>query len=179
MQKSKLLKSSFFVIGIIVFGLIFLRISASKYKDRHCLITQLSSKLFDLNDVKINVSENLSIDDFKIENINSGRIIYENGEFKKGIKNEYGFCLFNVYYKDSLLIEIGHEKRNNWHTNDYLFVFEKISDTINSTLIITGPDSDHGNLFYKKFERNEFGLVSKVIYSNRDKKIYNEELVKK
>jgi hypothetical protein len=174
-----MIKSISILIGVILLGLLILGLSAHRQRDKHCLTTQLSSRLFDLNDIKIKVSDSLNVMDFKIKNLNSGKLVFENGKFRKGIKNEYGFCLFNVYYKDSLLYEIGHFKFNNWHTNDYTFVFESTVNYINPTLIISGPDKDKGELFYKRFERNELGVINKISYLDRDKKIYNEEIIKK
>lgn len=178
MLKSKWTKFLIITISLIISGLIGLRFSATKYKDSHCLITQLSAVLFDLNDIKIHVSDNLNKNDFKIKNLNSGKIVFENGRYKKGIKNEYGFCLFDVYYRDSLLFEIGHDKFNNWHTNDYTFDFRLDSGIINPTLNIIGPDRDRGELFYKRFDRNDNGQIYKIVYLDKNKKIYNEELIK-
>ena len=179
MLRSKWIKILLIVLGLIICGLIVLRFSANKCKDSHCLITQLSAVLFDLNDIKIEVSNDLDKNDFKIKNLNSDKIVFENGRYKKGIKNEYGFCLFDIYYKDSLLFEIGHDKFNDWHTNDYTFTFRLIKGTIDPTLIIIGPDRDRGELFYKRFDRNDNGQIYKIVYLDKDKKIYNEELVKK
>jgi hypothetical protein len=178
MQIRKLIIGFLIVFGLVIFGLIFLRLSAHRYKDSHCLITQLSSRFFDLNNVRIHVSDNLKTTDFKIKNRNSGKFVFENGQSRKGITNEYGICSFNVYYKDSLLFEIGHEKLSDWHTNDYSFDFKLTSDTINPTLIITGLDNDKGNLYYKRFDRNESGLIYRIVYLNKDKMKYNEELIK-
>jgi hypothetical protein len=178
MLKSKWIKIFLIVIGLTICGLIFLRFSANNCKDSHCLITQLSSRLFDLNTVNVNVSSDLKKTDFRIININSGKVIYEDGYNKKGIKNEYGFCLFDIYYKDSLLFELGHYKLNNWHTNDYTFAFRLVKGTIDPTLIIIGPDRDRGELFYKRFDRNDNGQIYKIVYFSREKKIYKEELIK-
>ena len=166
------------VSGLIICGLIYLRVSARRYKDSHCLITQLSSRLFDLNTVNVNTSGDLKKTDFRIINMNSGKVVYEDGCSKKGIKNEYGFCLFNIYYKDSLIFEIGHLKFNNWHTNDYTFDFRSVNGKIDPTLTILGPDSGKGELFYKRFERNESGQFYKIIFINKHKREYNEEYVK-
>ena len=179
MLKSKWIKFLLIVLVLTICGLIILRLSVNKCKDSHCLISQLSAVLFNLNDIKIQVSGDLNKSDFKIKNLNSGKIVFENGRYKKGIKNEYGFCLFDIYYKDSLLFEIGHDKYNDWHTNDYTFAFRLDMGAIDPTLSIIGPDRDRVELFYKRFDRNDNGQIYKIVYLDRDKKIYNEELIKK
>lgn len=100
------IKISLSLAVITLCGLIYLRWVAPKYKETHCLITQLSAILFDLNDIEIQVSDNLESKNFKIVNLNSGKTVFENNEYQSGIKNEYGFCLFNVYYKDSLILKL-------------------------------------------------------------------------
>jgi hypothetical protein len=178
MRKNKLVIGFLIVIMSFLSGLIILKLTAFRYKDSFCLITQLSSKLLDLNTISIQTSKDLDKVDFKIKNLNSDRFVYENGEFKKGMKNEYGICIFNIYYKDSLLFEIGHEKLNSWHTNDYIFNFDLIGDTIVPTLIIKGLDRDNGNLYYKRFDRNQIGLIYKIDYFDKNKRIYNIEIIK-
>ena len=165
-------------IGILIFGYLLIYFKAEKLKDKHCLITQLSSRLFDLNNLDVKVSEDLNIEDFKIKNINSNKIIFENNRFIKGIKNDYGNCLFEIYYKDSLIFEIGHFKFNNWHTNDYLFEFEIIGSEISSTLIIDGPDKDNKTIFYKRFDHDSNGKIEKVVYFDCRKNIYYVEELK-
>ena len=141
------------------------------------MITQVSAMIFDLNDIEMDVSGDLNKNDFKIKNLNSDKIVYEDERYKKGIKNEYGFCLFEVYHKDSLLFEIGHFKFNNWHTNNYLFDFKLNKGKIVPTLVINGPDRNKGELFYKRFERNKFGQISKIVFMDQEKNIYNEEVI--
>lgn len=48
---------------------------------------------------------------------------------------------------------------------------------IEPTLIINGPDRNHGELFYKRFDRDSSGLIYRIVYMNEDKTIYNEELM--
>jgi hypothetical protein len=103
MRKNKWFKIFLIVFGVIFSGFFVLRYYAKQYKDSHGLITQVSAVIFDLNDIEIDVSGDLNKNDFKIKNLNSGQIMYENERYIKGIKNEYGFCLFEIYHKDSLL----------------------------------------------------------------------------
>ena len=68
MLKSKWTKFLVIVLGLTICGLIILRFSANRFKDSHCLITQLSAVLFDLNDIKVQVTAVLNESDFKIKN---------------------------------------------------------------------------------------------------------------
>lgn len=86
-------------------------------KDQDCFVTKISSKLFDFNEFKIDTELNVS--EFKVVNINSGKTIYKNGRNRKGIKNEYGYCRFELLKKGKKIYEFGHFKTNNWFTYSY------------------------------------------------------------
>jgi len=97
---------------------------AINVKDKYCLTTQISSRIFDFNTFQLEVAKDLEILEFKVINRNSGKCIFDNGKSMKGIKNEYGYCSFDVFYKDQKQFKIGHYKRNNWETNNYILMLK-------------------------------------------------------
>jgi hypothetical protein len=125
---------------------------AETVKEEHCLTTQISSRLFDFNEFNVITEDNLDIDDFKIENLNCGNTIFKDGKSFKGIKNEYGKCMFRLYDKDSPIYDFGHRKYNNWHTNNYSLRIKKDLSNIVLKLTITGPDS-LSEIYYIPHER--------------------------
>ena len=88
--------------------------------------------------------------DFIVTNKNSTKIIYKNGKSQKGIKNQYGYCIFEIYYQGQKIYEIGHFKYNNWHTNNYVLRLDTNEEIIDPTLTITNRDIEN-TLFYKRF----------------------------
>ncbi len=148
---------------------------AKTVKDKHCLTTQISSKIFDFNTFKIINKSNIDIMELKVVNRNSGKVIFENGKRKKRIKNEYGHCLFYLYQNGILKFEFGHFKTNNWYTNDYILTIEQTNGILNPTLDISGENVFDGDLFYKKFEYNN-GKLKQISYISKEKEVYNIEI---
>lgn len=124
---------------------------AKKVKDQDCLTTKISSRLFDFNTFSVELSKELNKNDFRVENQNSGKIIYQNGIVNKGIKNEYGHCVFILFYQDQKIAEIGHFKTNNWYTNDYILSIEKKDMMIVPTLVIQGKHASYFRFYNQYF----------------------------
>ncbi|WP_298903832.1 hypothetical protein [uncultured Psychroserpens sp.] len=83
-------------------------------------------------------------------NQNSGKTIFKNGKSRKGIKNEYGHCIFELFWKGKLVYEFGHFKMNNWKTNNYELNIGMENNEIKPSLEIYGPDSIKADLYFKK-----------------------------
>ena len=60
-------------------------------KDKHCLATQISARIFDFNTFTMQVETPLKLSDFKVINVNGGSPVFLDGQAQKGIKNEYGY----------------------------------------------------------------------------------------
>lgn len=144
------------MLGIGIAGFYRLKTYARTVKDEHCLTTQISSRLFDFNHFTIETFDGLNRNDFKVINLNSGKIIYENGSFLTGIKNDYGHCVFELYHKGEKVYQIGHFKYNNWVTNDYSLILRLVDGEIEPKLIISGKNAAP-DLYYRKSE----GLIPK------------------
>ena len=148
---------------------------AESVKGRHCLATQISSRLFDLNSFQVEILDGLNETDFVVINQNSGKVIFENGRTKKGIKNDYGYCIFELYHRGVKIYEMGHFKYNSWSTNDYLLSINQTYGRIDPTLLVSGENATYADFFYKRFEMNKEGLVEKILYLTKGKKVYNDE----
>lgn len=150
---------------------------AKTVKDKHCIATQISSRIFDFNTFDIQISDELNITDFVITNKNSGKIICQTGTVQKGIKNEHGYCLFAIFYQGIKIYEIGHFKYNNWNTNDYILKIDYVESQINPTLILADKEIEK-ILFYKLFEYKKNGKLEKIVYMSNEKIIYSEKHIK-
>ena len=162
---------------ILIVGIIFFygfKNYAEKVKDEHSIATSISSKLFDFNTFELKVDSNLNLSDFKVVNQNSGTTIFADGKNRKGIDNDYGHRLFELYYKDKKLYEFGHFSTNNWYTFDYTLILNKKGDRIEPDLkIFRGEDASYNDFFYKRFEYNESGKLDRISYLTLGKKVYN------
>ena len=148
---------------------------AEKVKDKHCFATQISSKIFDFNTFELKVDTILNLSDFKVVNQNSGKTIFENGKSRKGIDNEYGHRLFELYYNKRKIYEFGHFAFDNWYTYDYTLRITMKNGQIEPDLKINGKNSSYNNFFYKKFEYDESGKLDRISYLTLGKEVYNVE----
>ena len=147
---------------------------AEKVKYECSVTTRISSKIFDFNTFNLKVDTNLNKIDFKVINQNSGKTIYINGENRKGISNNYGYRLFELYYKDQKLYEFGHFSTNNWYTFDYTIILSKKSNQIEPEInILRRQAASYNDFFYKKFEYNESGKLVRISYLTLGKEIYS------
>ena len=167
----------FCIVIIILTGYISLKLLAERYREDDCVLTKISAIIFDLNTFNVEVSGDLKLEDFKIVNKDNHKIIFNKGRAYKGINNDYGeHHTFEVYYKDTLRYEIGYFKYNNWRTYDFILRIDDLKNIV-PTLIMNGSDPNKGNIYYKKFERDNEGSVFKIVYFDKDKKAYNEEII--
>ena len=149
---------------------------AEKVKDEHSIATSISSKIFDFNTFELKVDSSLNLSDFKVVNQNSGNTIFADGKKRKGIDNDYGHRLFELYYKDQKLYEFGHFSTNNWYTFDYTLNLNKINNRIEPNLKIMREKKDsYNDFYYKRFEYDENGKLDRISYLTLGKEIYNVE----
>jgi len=123
---------------------------AKTVKDEHCLSTQISSRIVDFNSFKLVNHSNIDTNVFKLVNKNSGKTIFENGKFQKGIKNEYGNCTFELYQDDVKIYDFGHFKTDNWRTYDYVLKLDTQHDSL--VVSLSALNAKLYKLFYKKID---------------------------
>jgi hypothetical protein len=149
-MKKKKIFISITVLIIGISGFYGFKSYAKKVKDKHCFTTKISSRIFDFNTFEIEVDSTLNLSDFKVVNQNSGKVIFSNSKNQKGIKNKYGRCSFELFWKEKLIYEFGHFKFNNWHTNNYKLVVERKNNELNLSMEVFGPDYEKDNMFFRK-----------------------------
>lgn len=145
--KTKLL----LIVGIGIISFFGFKKYAKSVKDEHCLTTQISSIIFDFNTFDIQVEEGLNKNEFKVVNQNSGKVIFQKGQNQKGIKNDYGYRLFDVYFKGKKLFKKGHFITNNWITNDYVLKLTVKNNKIEPKLEITGKNAAYNDYFINEY----------------------------
>ena len=179
MQKKKILIFTA-ILSIGIFSFYVFKNYAKKVKDEHCLVTQISSKIFDFNTFELKLDSTLNLSDFKIVNQNNGTTIFVNGKSKKGIDIDYGYRIFELYYKEKKQYEFIHFSKNNWYVFDYTLTLTKSNNRIQTDLKIEwNNDACCKDLCYKRYEYNENGKLDRIDYLNLSKEVYNVEEVKK
>lgn len=166
------------IVAIIVVSFYGFKNYAHTVKDTHCLATQISSKIFDFNTFELKVDSTLNILDYKVVNQSSGNVIFANGKSKKGIENDYGFRIFELYINNRKEYEMGHFISDNWVTNDYLLSVSKNNGLIEVDFQIHGKNVYFDDFFYKKFEYDRNSILERINYLNREKEVYNSEELK-
>lgn len=167
-MKLKIVLSLLLVIIAGFFGFNSFKKQALKVKDNHGLITQISSRIFDFNTFNVIADTNINTDDLKIIDKASGNTIYKNGQSLKGIKNDYGYRKFELYFNNEKSFEIGHFIYNNWITNHYTLRLTKTNQDIEPKLIITGKHASYSRYYCKQFIYNQKGVLVKTKFINQE-----------
>ena len=157
----KMIKKTIFILltSIILF-LLYVNFAVEGRKDN--LMSKLKVFIFDNNSLNVESENNHIINSLKIID-NYDRTLFENGETKNRIQNEYGHTLFNIYLDNEYYAQAGHFKTNWWHTHDYKFIIKKINGRNIIELNIEGPNSTNDN-FVKYFEKLENGKTKWTNY---------------
>lgn len=139
-------------IGLCILSFYGFKQYAFTVKAKHCLATQISSRIFDFNSFEVQVAPELNKNHFKVVQVQSNHTVYEHGKTKKGIVNDYGYRSFKLYYKEQPIYETGHFSYNNWQTFDYTLAITLQNDTIAPHLTV--KRSALTDLFYKQVTTN-------------------------
>ena len=149
MRRILIIFVSLALIGLSVyFGLKFY---GATHANEDTFVSRLATKLFDYNSVEVHPGEGVEVDKIKIVHRESGKTVFKNGENYKGELNVYGMISFEFYYADTLISEIAHWRKNNWHVNTYHFDVYKTGSGVDAILEIQGIDS--ANVIYYVNER--------------------------
>ena len=166
------MKKLLFIFILLVIGFFAFQQYAKTLKNEECMTTRIASKLFDFNTFQLYVDANLDINDFQVINLNSGNTIFENGQSRSGIDNDYGRNSFAVYYQSIPILETGVFKYNNWYANDYKLYLRKSWAGIIAELKVFGPSSEEpvwykvlNDTRYQIYEENGFAKeqISKLL----------------
>ena len=155
-------KIIFILLTSIILFLFYVNFAFEGRKDN--LMSKLKVFIFDNNSLNVESENNHIINSLKIID-NYDRTLFENGETKNRIQNEYGHTLFNIYLDNEYYAKAGHFKTNWWHTHDYKFIVKKINGRNIIKLNIVGPNSTNDN-FVKYYEKLENGKTKWTNYDD-------------
>lgn len=144
----------------------------AQFKNTDTLIHRIGCRAFEFNTISVftemdMLSENLTI---KVDD----RIVYENGRRKERIGQHHGHTIFNLYYQDRLIAEIGHFKTNNWHCNGYYFWIFEEDQQIAATYRIEGPDARNDS-FQKRYLYGRDDRLEQIEFRNDQDEVYRTE----
>ncbi len=163
------------VIGLFIVTLLFAKPILLTYRNTDTLMNKIGYRLFEFNEINVEVVNDIEINDIEIKH--NSTVVFEDGQQKNRIKNDYGHCILKVFYKKILISEIGHFKTNNWFTNNYYFTVSESNGETNVICKIEGPNSGF-DTFKKKFIRDRKEKLIRIEYYNENDSLYNTEIKK-
>ena len=143
-----------------------------KYLNTDSLVNKIGCRLFEFNTISVETESDLDLEQVQIRIKN--RIVFKDSQQKARVGQEYGYHIFEVYYADRLLAEVGHFKRNNWYTNQYLFTLSKEGTDFSLEHQISGPDASNDN-FQKRYIYDDFKNLNRMEYLNEQGHVYATE----
>ena len=161
------------LIAIAIISFYCFRNYARSCKNEYGIITAVSTKIFDFNNLKVNLDRSVTNRSITIVNNNSNKTIYRNGKVSSGISNNYGHRLFSVFVDEQKVYEFGHFSKNNWHTYDYVIDILENKSNIEIDVSIKGSGAPYDDFFYKKFDYKPDGSLDKIFFLNKEKHIYS------
>lgn len=138
------------------------------------LLKKISCKIFDKHQLHVTTSDQLDPDDITIRwhTLDADKTIYENGKPKGRIPylKSPDYC-FDVFYKDSLIGQVGHVIKRWYHTNNYTFRITKPADKFHLTFEVNGPDATSAKywnqLIHKSSIAKNSAMTNEIIVSNQ------------
>lgn len=104
------------------------------------ILNRISSRVFDFNDIDLQTPNTINADAITLKH--NGNVVYKAGKKEGQIENVYGNNFFEIIYENELLAKLTFFKKNNWHTNNYRFIFNNENDIADVQLEVIGPDSN-------------------------------------
>ncbi len=136
------------------------------------IVNKIGCRLFEFNTILTKTDSNIDLNKVQIK-INE-RIVFKNGQQQNRIGQEYGHSIFQIYYEDLLIAEVGHFKRNNWYTNKYEIEISKKGNNFIVSHKISGPDSKNDN-FQKRYVYDDLISLTRIDYLDELGQVYYNE----
>ena len=107
------------------------------------LVKRITCKLFDKHIVDVQTDHHLDVKKVSIKWISSKgeRFIYQNGQKVNRIDYVDGDYAFKIYYKDSLVKEVGHYITQWDNNNNYSFYVYNMNGIVSASFKVIGPDT--------------------------------------
>ena len=164
-----------YIIGI---GIVLICLTAfskpifERFANTDTIANKIGCRLFEFNTISVKTDSNLDLKKVQIR-INK-RIVFKGGQQQNKVGQEYGHNIFEVYYADLLIAEVGHFRRNNWYTNQYVFEISKKGTDLIVEHLISGPDARNDN-FQKRYIYEDLKNLIRIDYLNEEGQVYNTE----
>ena len=157
----KKMKIIIIVFIILISGAFLPKLVFKLFRNTDTIIHKVGYRLFELNTINVKVNGEIDINDFEIKQ--GDIVLFSLGKQINKFNQEYGISRLSIYYRKLELFEIGHWRRNNWYTNDYVFNISKKDKRIILKTFVEGPDSDN-DFYQKEFVRDENGKLERIEY---------------
>ncbi len=122
------------------------------------LLKKISCKIFDKHRVEIRTDDQLNINNISIRwhTFKREKTIFKNGEKAGRIPylKSPDYC-FDVFYKDSLIGEVGHVIKRWYHTNHYKFQLSRLANKIQLQFTVEGPDEASANYWNQLIHKSK------------------------
>jgi hypothetical protein len=160
-------------IGVILIGLTaFSKPIFKIFVNTNTIVNKIGCRLYEFNTISVETESDFDLKQVEIR-IND-RTVFKDGQQKNKIGQEYGHHIFEVYYSDLLIAEVGHFRRNNWYTNQYVFDISKEEKDFIVKHQISGPDASNDN-FQKRYVYKDLKNLIRIEYLNEQGEVYNIE----
>lgn len=136
------------------------------------IVHKIGCRLFELNTISIEADSSIDLNQVHI--VINGHPVFEEGEQVNRVGQEYGHRVFEIYHKEVLIAEVGHFRRNNWYTNQYVFDLSQSGESISVEHQIDGPGA-HEDEFRKQYVYDDQHHLVRIDYLNRKGDIYHSE----
>lgn len=160
-------------IGIVLICLMaFSKPIFEKFANTDTIVNKIGCRMFELNTILVETESDFDLKQIQIK-INN-RTVFKDGQQKNKIRQEYGHNIFEIYYADLLIAEVGHFRRNNWYTNQYAFNISKGGTDFIVKHQISGPDASNAN-YQKRYVYEDLKNLIQIEYLNEQGQVYNIE----
>jgi hypothetical protein len=160
-------------IGIVLIGLtMFSKPIFKTFENTDTVANKIGCRLFEFNTISVKTDSNIDLNKIQIK-INN-QIVFKHGQQQNRIGQEYGHNVFDIYYDDLLIAEMGHFRRNNWYTNQYVIEISKNGNNFIVDHLISGPDAKNDN-FQKRYVYDDLKNLTRIDYLNEQGQVYNTE----
>jgi hypothetical protein len=170
------MKRFFLVVVLISFlaivGLLSSKSFFSSYVNTDTLANRIGCRLFEFNLINAEVLSNLDLN--KVLITTNDKIVFKDGKQIGKVGQYYGHVVFEIFYNDKQLAELGHWRRNNWYTNHYNFKIEQGAHNLRLSCDVEGPDAMH-EYFLKRYIYNDYGSLYSIEFVNKHDSIYRTE----
>lgn len=160
-------------IGIVLMGvLVCSKPAFQTFVNTDTVVNRIGCRLFEFNTISVRTDADVDINQVQLK-IND-QVVFEDGQQQNRIGQTYGQNVFEIYYSDLLISEVGHFRTNNWYTNQYAFSISKDQHELRVAHQIKGPDASNDN-FQKRYVYDDAENLIRIDYLNEEGEVYRTD----